>query len=134
MAATLFALMALLASGENGCFAASRPIAAGTAITADDLAPAPCKPAARPPLRYDAASGAVVTRVPVPAGTYFGRLAPIAEAQIPAGTELTLRSTAGVVTIERRVTTMQPGRVGRRVFVRDAENHVFAVPLALAGQ
>lgn len=52
---------------------------------------------------------------------------------IAAGTPLTLRSVAGPVAIERPVTTLQPGRAGRSVFVRDGQGQVFAAPLAMEG-
>jgi hypothetical protein len=43
---------------------------------------------------------------------------------------MTLVSRAGPVTIERPVTALQSGSVGRRVFVRDSRGHVFAAPVA----
>lgn len=127
-----FLLLALAAPpvGDGPCFATAHAIARGDVVTAADVTAVPCKPAARPALRYDAASGNPIANAALPAGTYLGRLAPMAEEQVPAGTELTLRSTAGVVTIERRVTAMQPGQPGRRMFVRDSSGEVFAVPLA----
>lgn len=129
---TLLALAALLLVPEGAsCFAAARPIAAGAVLTAADLAPAPCKAAGRPPLRYDRASGHPVALAALSAGTYLGRLAPIGDRLIPAGTPLVLRSRAGVVTIERNVTAMQPGRSGSRMFVRDSSGEIFAVPLVL---
>ena len=100
-------------------------------LAAADLTAVPCKRAGRPPLRYDVAARAPVALTALPSGTYLGPVVPGVEAQIPAGAELTLRSTAGVVTIERRVTAMQPGRSGGKVFVRDSEGKVFAVPLVL---
>jgi len=53
------------------------------------------------------------------------------EPALPRGSELTLRSVAGPVAIERPVTTLQPGRSGRSVFVRDGQGQVFAAPLAI---
>lgn len=124
-------LLGLGVPGGGQCYATARGVAAGEALVAADLTPVPCKRAARAPLRYDAAARAPVATAALPPGTYLGRVVPGAEAQIPVGTELTLRSSAGVVTIERRVTSMQPGRSGGRVFVRDSEGKVFAVPLVL---
>ena len=122
-----------LASGGS-CFMTARLIEQGAVLSAADLTPVACKPAARPPLRYDTASGGPVALAAMPAGTYLGRLAPVSEAPVRAGTDLTLRSSAGVVTIERRVTAIQSGRAGDRIFVRDSSGEVFAVPLALDAQ
>ncbi len=66
----------------------------------------------------------------IAAGTYLGRVAPLRRASVVKGAELVLRSSAGPVVIERRVTAMQPGRAGGRIFVRDADGQVFAAPLA----
>lgn len=134
MAMQALAMAMLVAAQDTSCFTAAREIAAGVALTADDLAPAPCQSRKRAALRYDAASGHPVAMSVVPAGAYLGRLAPMGERLIPAGTPLTLRSTAGVVTIEREVVAMQPGRSGSRMFVRDASGEVFAVPLVLDAQ
>lgn len=52
-------------------------------------------------------------------------------ADLPAvktGDRLTLISRAGPVTVERSVTALQPGRGGRRLFVRDDAGHVSSIP------
>ena len=131
MSAVGVILLALGLSGGGQCYATARDVAAGAALAAADLTAVPCRRAGRPPLRYDVAARAPVALTALPSGTYLGPVVPGVEAQIPAGAELTLRSTAGVVTIERRVTAMQPGRSGGKVFVRDSEGKVFAVPLVL---
>lgn len=115
MAGWVSALAALVAPDGGSCFVAAREIGVGAMLTAADLAPAPCKPGKRPGLRYDVASGHPVAVTTLPAGTYLGRLAPIGDHPIPAGTPLVLRSSAGVVTIERDVVAMQPGRPGQRL-------------------
>lgn len=79
--------------------------------------------------RYVGETVAVVVR-PRPAAARPAGAAPAAP--LAAGTTLTLRSVTGPVTIERAVTTLQPGRSGRRVFVRDGAGQVFAAPLVLA--
>lgn len=131
---TMIALAALAPAGQGTCFAAARAIPQGTVLTAGDVTPVACKAATRPPLRYDATSGNPVATAAIPARSYLGRLAPVGNAVIPAGTELTLRSSSGVVTIERRVTALQPGHAGGRVFVRASSGEVFAVPLVLEAQ
>ena len=115
-----------------GCFAAARDLAAGAVLVPADLAAVACANGAkRAPLRYDRASGAPVTVAAVTAGTYLGHVLPLADARVEKGDKLTLRATAGPVTIERAVVAMQPGRSGGRVFVRDSEGKVFAAPLAV---
>jgi flagella basal body P-ring formation protein FlgA len=121
-----------MASLGPGCFAAARDLPAGAALTASDLAPVACQTAAkRAPLRYDRDDGVPVTSAAVAAGTYLGHVLPIEDARVARGDTLTLRSSAGPVTIERAVVAMQPGRSGGRVFVRDSEGKVFAAPLAV---
>lgn len=46
---------------------------------------------------------------------------------VQTGDELTLISRAGPVTVERSVTALQPGRSGRRLFVRDRAGHVSSI-------
>lgn len=48
---------------------------------------------------------------------------------VAAGATLQLRSTAGAVSVARQVTALQAGKVGRRMFVRDADGHVLSVQL-----
>lgn len=121
-----------MASLGQGCFAAARDVPAGAALAAADLAPVDCRADAPPaPLRYDRAGGVPVSAAAIAAGTYLGHVVPLAEGRVAKGETLTLRSTAGPVTIERTVVAMQPGRSGRRVFVRDSEGRIFAAPLAL---
>lgn len=48
---------------------------------------------------------------------------------VTAGEGLTLIARNGVVTVERRVTALQPARAGGRVFVRDGAGRVFAAPV-----
>lgn len=122
-------LVMMLAAG-TGCFATSRDVPAGASLSARDVTAAPCRTdAARARLRYDRDGGVVVAAAALPAGTYLGRLAPLMEAFVAKGAVLTLRSSAGPVTVERQVTAMQAGRAGGRVFVRDSSGKVFAAPL-----
>ncbi|MES2442132.1 MAG: hypothetical protein V4574_04825 [Pseudomonadota bacterium] len=131
---TIAGLLAALAAASPGagCFAAARDVPAGAPLAAADLTAVACRDdAARAPLRYDRAGGVPVTAAAIAQGTYLGHVVALAEGRVAKGESLTLRSTAGPVTIERAVVAMQPGRSGGRVFVRDAEGKVFAAPLAL---
>ena len=114
----------------GGCFAAAAAIPAGAAVKAGDVVAAECRGTVPAALRYDR-DGLAVARAALPAGAYLGRLAALPRDAIGKGTPLTLRSAAGPVTVERAVTTMQSGRPGARLFVRDGEGKVFAAPLAL---
>lgn len=112
----------------EGCWASTRALGPGEPVTVRDVVPAPCGDEAA---AIGVESGAPVVRQAVAAGASLGRLVPAPAGRVAPGTGLTLRSVAGPVVIERAVTTMQPGRSGRRVFVRDGEGQVFAAPLAL---
>lgn len=130
----MIVLLAALAAASPGaaCFAAARDLPAGAPLAPGDLAAVDCRAGAkRAPLRYDRVGGVPVTAAAVTAGTYLGHILPLADGRVAKGDKLTLRSTAGPVTIERTVVAMQPGRSGGRVFVRDSEGKVFAAPLAV---
>lgn len=61
--------------------------------------------------------------------------APVAQPEtvdVKRGDELTLVSTVGPVRIQRRVIAAQPGRSGRRIFVRDEDGQILSIPLSLA--
>jgi hypothetical protein len=125
------AILAMASLGQ-GCFAAARDVPAEAPLAAADLVAVACRAdAPRAPLRYDRAGGVPVAAVAIATGTYLGHVAPLADGRVAKGETLTLRSSAGPVTIERAVVAMQPGRSGGRVFVRDSEGKVFAAPLAL---
>lgn len=126
--AILAGALIAFASLPDDCFASSRDLSAGSVLSADDVAVTPCQSVSqRAPLRYDRLAGAPVTAATIPAGTYLGRLAPLAQIRIEKGQRLTLRSASGPVVIEREVVAVQPGVPGGRVFVSDASGRVFSV-------
>ncbi|KQN21431.1 hypothetical protein ASE86_14495 [Sphingomonas sp. Leaf33] len=114
--------------GAANCWTSTRSLAVGETITIDDVAPAACNGES---VAIGFVGGVPTVRDTVVAGAALGRLVPATAGRVAPGTALTLRSIAGPVTIERSVTTMQAGRSGRRVFVRDGEGQVVAAPLAL---
>jgi hypothetical protein len=121
---------AVMDRGESVCFAAAGPLAAGAVVARADLAPAPCEAERRAAdLRFDRTDGSVRAARPIEAGTYLGRVALPAQADVASGDELTLVSAVGPVRISRPVVALQPGARGRRLFVRDRDGAVFAVPL-----
>ena len=83
-------------------------------------------------IAYDRGRGRVIARVDLAAGTPLGRLVLPVEPAIQAGDTLALTSAVGLVQVRRAVKAMQAGRYGRRVFVKDAEDHVFSVPVGAA--
>lgn len=122
------------AIGTTGCWRSLRPMTAGATITLNDVTSAPCDTGSVAAI--DHAPGGRLPRLsgPVPANTPLGRFVPAPTGHVAPGTGLTLRSVRGPVAIERPVTTLQPGRSGRSVFVRDGAGQVFAAPLALVEQ
>jgi hypothetical protein len=114
------------------CAEAGRDLAAGTALSSSNVVAVPCRDERAAALRYDRRARILVTRQALPAGAYLGHVGALSDLQTATGATLVLRSTVGPVTIEREVTALQPGRAGKRVFVRDANGRVFAAPLAPA--
>jgi flagella basal body P-ring formation protein FlgA len=116
------------------CNAAARPLRAGQVLGANDVSSVRCLSGPMPRVvRYDRFNAVTMATDDFPAGTYLGALAPLPAGQIAKGTEMVLRATVGPVTIQRQVTTLQPGQNGKRVFVRDAEGGVTSAPLAIEG-
>lgn len=120
----------------TNCFAAARAIAAGESLRRGDVETVPCRAdAALPKFLYEAQSRTPSSAQPIAAGSYLGQLAPLPVAHVAKGQQLTLRSTAGPVTVERSVTALQSAGAARRLFVRDVGGKVFSAPLAIeAGQ
>jgi len=115
----------------GGCWAASERIVSGSLIRRDQVVEAPCEPkAGLARVRFDVGSKAVRAAADIEPGTALGRLALPPEAVIEQGDRLALTSSSGPVTISRPVTALQPGRSGRRIFVRDADGAVLSVPAA----
>lgn len=111
------------------CLVTNTPLAAGSAITRDTVGRGPCSAVAAD-VRYDASRRTLVARRDLPAGSALGSLVAGEAETVARGDVLTLVSRSGPVTVERPVTALQPGRAGRRVFVRDRAGQVFAVPVA----
>ncbi|WP_230635796.1 hypothetical protein [Sphingomonas sp. Leaf4] len=114
------------------CWATLRAIAADEAVTRREVAAVPCLTGQPTAAMRTARDGTAFLATAQPAGTPLGRFLPAPVTRIAAGTALTLRSVHGPVAIERPVVTMQPGRSGNRVFVRDGAGRVFAAPLTIA--
>lgn len=131
---TIIALRRAPARVQAGCWASTRALHAGEPVTVRDVVPAGCAGSAPAKVVAAGADRAPAAAGELAAGAYLGRLLPVPAGRIASGTALALRSAVGPVVIERGVTTVQPGRSGRQVFVRDGEGHVFAALLALTGE
>lgn len=113
------------------CYSARINLPAGNYLDRDAVAASECQPAAAERrLGYDADAHAVVVRRDIPAGTYLGRLRLDARAPVAAGEAMMLRTSVGPVIVERTVTSLQPGRAGRRLFVRTDDGKLLASTLA----
>ncbi len=115
------------------CWTTLRAVAAGEAVTQRDVTGSPCVEGSPAVAMRTTRDGTAVLTTAQPVGTALGRFLPAPATRIAPGTALTLRSVHGPVAIELPVTTMQPGRSGRRVFVRDGQGRVFAAPLTITG-
>ncbi|MEP9403170.1 hypothetical protein [Sphingomonas sp. VNH70] len=118
--------------GAQGCWTARRTLAAGEVVTTGDVVSASCDGAPVDAIGHDGGDRAARARTALAAGAPLGRFVPAPRDRVAAGTALTLRAAYGPVAVERVVTTLQPARAGRRVFVRDAGGQVLSAPLALA--
>ncbi len=123
---------AMPASPAPACFVAARDLPARVGLVKQDLSPVLCRAElSRARIRYDRARGMPIAAEAIAVGTYLGRIAVFSPGRVEKGAAMTLRSTAGPVTIERTVITMQPAKSGGRVFVRDSEGKVFAAPISM---
>ena len=127
---TLSAVMP--ASPALTCFVAARDLPARVGLVKQDLLPVLCRAElSRARIRYDRAREMPITAEAIAVGTYLGRIAVFSPGRVEKGAAMTLRSTAGPVTVERKVITLQPAKSGGRVFVRDSEGNVFAAPISM---
>lgn len=114
----------------HSCAVARVPIAAGDTITAQQVVEQPCVgPTASDTIIYHPQLGEATARHAIAAGENLGPLRLPYPPAVRAGDALTLVSRAGAVTIERPVNALQPGRRGRRVFVRDHAGTVSSIEL-----
>ena len=116
------------------CFELNQPVAAGEAIDAGRAALVTCDVSrSRVRLSYDPTTRAPTATVTLTAGSYLGPVALPAALPQQTGKMLTLRTRVGPVTIDRAAVLMQPGRAGRRAFVRLSDGKIVSAPLADVG-
>ncbi|MGQ7829970.1 hypothetical protein [Altererythrobacter sp. Z27] len=117
---------------RGNCYAALIDLPAGEPITISNAAAVECpsgKVAAA--LGYDAASSSTFAREFIPAGANLGALRLNQGEVVPEGKAITLRYAAGPVIVERKVTMLQPGVRGGRVFVKTDDGEVITTRLSL---
>ncbi len=112
---------------DKRCYSLAYDLEPGTALDKNALATSACAASQDRALGYDRMRGRVIARERLTAGTPVGRIFLPAEPSIGAGDKLSLTSAIGPVVIERAVVAMQPGRSGRKVFVKDDQGHISAV-------
>lgn len=118
-------------ASQSGCAESARPLAAGTALSSEDLRPVACRNGSEPaPLRFDRLNGVVRAGGDIAAGTYLGRVSPGPGVAVDKGDKVMLVASAGPVRVSREVVALQAGRPGGRLFVRDSEGNVTSAPLA----
>jgi hypothetical protein len=116
---------------RTGCAELARPLAAGAALSADDLVAADCRESAPSALRFDRLDRVARAERDLAAGTYLGRISAAPAVAVDKGAKLNLVATAGPVRVSREVVALQAGRPGGKVFVRDSEGNVTSAPLAV---
>lgn len=121
---------ALSSTGQPpvACMEVIRPIAAGVALTADDVAPAVCPGSSVDRrVRYDRSMRLARSTRDLLPGDIIGRVPDFALARIRTGEIVRLRSQVGTVIVERKVMALQPGRTGKQFFVKADDGNIFSV-------
>jgi hypothetical protein len=111
------------------CLAALAPITAGALPSRSDFREAPCGDGASPALRYDAARRSLAAMRDIAAGEVVAAPPPSLLPDVAEGAPLTLVARVGTAIVEREVAAAQPGRTGRRIFVRTGDGQLIAAPL-----
>lgn len=119
------------AGRPSPCFALNRPVVAREPIVRAQADEVPCDAAkVRTRLGYDRQAGAPIAASALAAGSYLGPVAlPVTLARA-SGSEMTLRTRVGPVTIDRSARLVQPGRPGHSVFVALSDGRIVAARLA----
>lgn len=112
------------------CLAAAALIPAGTLPVRADFVEAPCGEEAPRALRYDPARRTLSATRDIAAGEIIAAPPASLLPDVRPGDRLTLVARAGTATVERQVTAAQPGRYGRRIFVRTSDGRLLAASFA----
>lgn len=115
------------------CYETARSLAAGEALTIEDVTAATCdNERKKTAVRHDRETSATVAGQAVNSGEYLGAVHLGSRVSVRRGDKLILKSQAGPVVIERPVVAVQGGRpTDRRVFVQTDDGAVFATDLAV---
>lgn len=126
-------LFVAAASGGAGamppCRFVVRPIGIGEAVNASDTVEGSCSDRLPPPrLRYDVRARVARAAVNLAPGDELGRVFLSERENVLPGDAIVLTASIGPVAITKSVTALQPGRPGRRMFVRDEAGQIFSAP------
>ncbi|NIJ36971.1 hypothetical protein FHR22_001655 [Sphingopyxis panaciterrae] len=112
------------------CLALNQPIGVGDPVDRAQASVVPCDHMKRRVLlSYSEDAGAPAARVALPAGAYLGPVLLPLKLPHRRGSEMTLRTRVGPVTVERSARLVQAGRPGRNAFVALSDGRVVAAPL-----
>lgn len=113
------------------CFELAAPISASDFIEYDDVIETRCDPdrGVAHGLTFDRSVGATRTMRPLATSTYLGPLWIAEDAVIPDATQVQLRIASGPVVVTRQARTLQPSRLGDRVFVENSDGSVISLEL-----
>lgn len=120
------------AAPETSCTALKHSMPAGAVARADDFIDTNCPDRVEPAFHYDAEVGAARATRPLSSGDVVRAVPAHALATVRPGDRLYVAADVGVVRIVREVVALQPGRPGRKLFVRASSGEVFAVTLSEA--
>lgn len=116
------------------CLALNQPVGAGDPVDRAQASIVPCDPAKQPAqLAYSRDAGAPVARGALSAGAYLGRVLLPPSLPHQRGSEMTLRTRVGPVTIDRSARLVQPGRPGRSAFALLSDGRIVAAPVLAEG-
>lgn len=119
---------AAASQGGASCLELETGLQAGSAVQAFATRSVGCDPARdRADLYFDRLYGVVRAGSDLPAGAFLGQIALPAEAFADTGETVTIQFEIGPVRIERSVEALEASPGADRIFVRDADGHVFAV-------
>lgn len=117
------------------CYALKQPVDAGGylhAALAEVVACDATREVAE--IRMSSAASAPQAVTALPQGAYLGEISLPRSFTHAAGSEMTLTTRTGPVTITRSAVLMQPGRPGRQVFIRLSDNRIIAARLGPDGE
>lgn len=129
--ATLLMVAIATRLAEPACLEVIHPVDRGAVIPAQSVSAVACSPdRPRAPVRFDQTANLARADAALEAGDYLGRVL-LADADgFAIGDPLILSVSVGPIMVERQVFAVQRANGAERVFVRDADGHVFAAAVS----